>query len=332
MRLFAALSPVVLIAILAGCGQAVRPPAAPAATQDVMTAAELLSWRQAHAWVSREQMLHCFATSILPSGRPVIITQPLINDLAAQRKGLFPLAACEKIEWRDGLLRLRFVADQTVSLPNTFGQGQMWLSRELAFAVSPAIAPAIDPAIDPATADAAKVQGWSHAARPGPALPPHRLTLTLREGTIRISFTWVARLFTPAWMRETRVKALRYHLDEQAQDSALVGIDVRAYPLAQLRVAPTPDRLAIDVNDPDFPNAPDVAITPAGFDLPAIGGAWKDEQSTALAARALADPVAATSAGIGYRAELAYNLETRKLGLIRLWLGLPGLGMDVPAR
>ncbi len=311
-----------LAAILSGCAQEVRAPAASAVrAQEVMTAAELLTWRQAHAWVSREQMLHCFTTSILPSGRPVVITQPLINDLAAQRKGLFPLSACEKIEWRDGLLHLRFVADQTVSLPNTFGQGRMWLSRDLAFAVSTATESEIAP-----------IPGWSHEARPGPALPPHRLTLTLREGSIRISFTWLARLFAPAWMHETRVKALRYHLDEPNQASALVGIDVRAYPLAQLRVTPAPERLTIDVADPDFPNAPDMEITQAGFALASIGGEWKEGQASVLAARALADPGAATAAGIGYRAELAYDLETRRLGLIRLWLGLPGLGMDVPTR
>jgi hypothetical protein len=155
------------------------------------------------------------------------------------------------------------------------------------------------------------------------------LVLLLREGSIRVSFAWLVRLFTPAWMHETRVVALRYHLDETSRASSLVAVDVRRFPAAHVAAKADSGSLAIDVRDPAFPAAVDVRADAGGLDLTAIRGRWNDAAATATAERILRDPAAALAQGVIYRAEMAYDLEQRTLGQVRLWLGLPAAGMAV---
>lgn len=111
-------------------------PPPPSDVRPVVRAAELLAARDALPFRSKEQLLHLFHERIAdPTGGPFEVPAGEIARLAGELKTLFPLHACRRIVFEQGLLWLTFDEDQTVPLSSTMGQANLSLSRDLGLAL-----------------------------------------------------------------------------------------------------------------------------------------------------------------------------------------------------
>jgi hypothetical protein len=234
-----------------------------------------------------------------------------LERIAPEMTSLFPLAACTGIEYRDRLLRVRFDDDQTISVPKAYGQADLALSREIAFAVEK-------------LADA----------------PPGSLSFALREGSLRVEFSFLAKLFGPPYVRDFPIGRLDYRLDEEKRSACMIagnaGAEHRRDELALRRDG---DELTVDLRDDGHPRDRDIVITRDGIDFRCLG--WdarlgegdevmmdgEKRVNAALHAglaelvrKAFADPEALFADGFRLDENYRYDLEARSLvGMSSTW-------------
>lgn len=113
-----------------------NPPGGPPPPSDdrpAVGADELLALRAALPFRSKEELLHLFHERI--DDRPFQVPAAEIARLAGEIETLFPLHACRRIVYEQGVLWLTFDEDQTVPLASTMGQANLSFSRDLGLAL-----------------------------------------------------------------------------------------------------------------------------------------------------------------------------------------------------
>ncbi len=243
----ASLLVLVLVLVHAGCAGSrdVAVAAPEVASPTGFTADDYAAWKQARPWTSREELFQLFSHLIAQEPqRTVRVERETLARIAPQMASLFPLAACEEIDYREGRLRVRFAADQTVSVPRAFGQAALAMSRELVFAVVP-------------LADAT----------------PGSLAFTLQEGWLRVEFSWLAKLMGPVYVRDFPIVRLDYRLDADQRASSLTAGNEAAIPRTKLAISSEADAVTVDLLDAGHPRDRDLVITRQGIDFRCLG--WK---------------------------------------------------------
>lgn len=167
------------------------PVAAPAAPA-VLTMAELEAWRASRAWTSQEELLQFFADNDAAfRTRGVVVEASVLARMSTEMHSMFPLAACTRISYQHGGLRIALAGPQHVKVPGGYHQAFLALPARLDFQVAP---------------PTANEPVWH---------------FHVVDSRVRLEFSWLAKLFGPIYLRDFDVDDLEYRLDRVRHSSTL---------------------------------------------------------------------------------------------------------------
>jgi len=175
------------------CSQASRADRHQAGPQQ-LSVVDIERWQAAPAWRSQEELLQFFADQDPAFRRrsSVDVDGETLTRMGRELTTLFPLSACTGITYRQDTLTISFTAPQRVPVPGAFRQACLAIPATLILQVVPP---------DPLE------QRWRFVVRGDPVV---------------LTFSWLAELVGPDYVRDFPIDALHYQLDEAAHRSALM--------------------------------------------------------------------------------------------------------------
>jgi len=216
------------------CSQAARADQ-PQAGPEQLGVADVERWRCAQAWHSQEELLQFFADQDPAFRRRarVDVDGETLARMGGELTTLFPLGSCTGITYRQDTLVISFSAPQRVAVPGAFHQAFLAIPATMTLQV-----------VAPTPAEAR----WRFVVRGAPVL---------------LTFSWLAELVGPDYVRDFPIDALHYQLDEVTHTSSLLvenlytaerGGEVRINGLAPADQAAARhylQRRLADLGDPD---------------------------------------------------------------------------------
>jgi len=166
----------------------------PVAGPQQLSVADVERWQAAAAWRSQEELLQFFADQDPAFRRRVSVDVDgeTLARMGRELTTLFPLTACTGITYRHDTLTISFSAPQRVPVPGAFRQAFLAIPATMTLQVVP-----------PTPAEAR----WRFVVRGDPVV---------------LTFSWLAELVGPDYVRDFPIDALHYQLDEAEHHSALL--------------------------------------------------------------------------------------------------------------